>query len=201
MSLRQNQRTRLFVKCAKALLNLIENPKFEKRWARDVLVELSATYAAGNALPVVATSRPEPEPDETYKVPEYSPSPLDVSNEERTKNYHRLTELLGQFNFYQTYFEVMEPLELVGRGDKQELVVGSVADGLADIHRDVKSGLNAWETGQEELMQEAVWQWKFTLESHWGHHAVDIMRALNELVYSSKWPDDDSIDQYFSSRV
>jgi len=189
------------VECAKALLHLIENPKFEKRWARDVLVELSATYAAGNALPQVNTAGPEPEHDESYKVPECNPGPYDVSVEEWSRNYHELTRLLGPYNFYRTYYEVIEPATLVEPRAEQEAVVGSIADGLADIHRNIKTGTNAWDTGNDELLAEIVWHWKFNLEIHWGHHAVDVIRALNELVYTDKWPDDDNIDDMLSSRI
>jgi hypothetical protein len=55
-------------------------------------------------------------------------------------------------------------------------VIGSVSDDLADIYRDVVTGLRAYERGDR---MAAVWEWSFGLHSHWGAHATCAMRALH----------------------
>jgi hypothetical protein len=55
-------------------------------------------------------------------------------------------------------------------------VTGSLADDLADIYRDIASGLRAYELGNRA---GAVWEWSFGLHSHWGAHATFAIRALH----------------------
>jgi hypothetical protein len=58
----------------------------------------------------------------------------------------------------------------------EEPVAGSVSDDLADIHRDVRTGLRAYEAGTRAA---AVWEWSFGLHSHWGSHATSAVRTLH----------------------
>ncbi len=48
-------------------------------------------------------------------------------------------------------------------------------DDLADIYRDLRDSLDLYALGGPEQIAEAVWQWRFGYESHWGAH---LMRAL-----------------------
>jgi len=58
----------------------------------------------------------------------------------------------------------------------EEPVVGSIADDIADIYRDVVTGLRHDQSGRRS---EALWHWAFTLRSHWGAHATSAIRALH----------------------
>lgn len=58
----------------------------------------------------------------------------------------------------------------------EEAVVGCLADDLADIYRDVVSGLRAYRTGRRA---SAVWEWGYNFRIHWGDHATNAMRALH----------------------
>jgi hypothetical protein len=70
------------------------------------------------------------------------------------------------------YSEVFNPLEATDVTP----VTGSLADDLADIYRDVASGLRAYELGNRA---GAVWEWSFGLHSHLGAHATSAIRALH----------------------
>ena len=65
-----------------------------------------------------------------------------------------------------------------------ERTQGDLADDLADIYRDIKPGLTAWNTGDDAYLEDIFYQW---LQQghihHWGRHAVNAMRALHWLVY------------------
>ncbi len=61
---------------------------------------------------------------------------------------------------------------------EEKPVCGSLADCLADVHRDVKRGLLAWDSWGEEGRHEAVWKWKFDFASHWGYHALEALHAI-----------------------
>lgn len=70
------------------------------------------------------------------------------------------------------YGEVFDPLPV----PPEEPVVGSLADDIADIYRDVVGGLREHEAGRRA---QAVWEWGFGFRQHWGEHATGAIRALH----------------------
>lgn len=68
-------------------------------------------------------------------------------------------------------------LEIRGEG-AEEVSLGSLADDLADIWRDLRAGLDALEGGSQ--WQDVAWEWRFGLQTHWGRHAVEALRALHD---------------------
>jgi hypothetical protein len=54
-------------------------------------------------------------------------------------------------------------------------VAADLADDLADIWRDVKSGLLLY---RSENPAAASWEWRFHFKAHWGRHATGAMHAL-----------------------
>jgi hypothetical protein len=58
----------------------------------------------------------------------------------------------------------------------EEPVNGSVSDDLADIYRDIATGLRAYESGKRSA---AAWEWSFHLYAHWGAHATSAIHALH----------------------
>ena len=73
---------------------------------------------------------------------------------------------------FDRYGEVFEPSII----PPQEPVIASIADDIADIYRDVVSGLWAYQTGSKT---QALWEWGFGFEQHWGKHATGAIRALH----------------------
>ncbi len=65
--------------------------------------------------------------------------------------------------------------------DGEEPRLGEINDDLADIYKDVKEGLLAFQSGLKPL---AVWHWRQTWAMHWGKHAVSALKALHENVTS-----------------
>jgi Domain of unknown function (DUF5063) len=57
----------------------------------------------------------------------------------------------------------------------------SLADDLADVYRELKDGLMAWDSTEPTLRAGAVWEWRFGFEVHWGDHAVKAMRAIHRI--------------------
>jgi hypothetical protein len=70
------------------------------------------------------------------------------------------------------YGGVFDPLVI----PPEEPVVGSIADDIADIYRDVVTGLRLDQSGERP---EAIWQWSFNFRHHWGEHATGAIRALH----------------------
>lgn len=57
-----------------------------------------------------------------------------------------------------------------------EMGAGDVGDDIADIYRDMKEGLQIWDSGQRD---DAAWHWIWTCRLHWGVHALEALRALH----------------------
>ena len=70
------------------------------------------------------------------------------------------------------YWEVFDPYE----HEDKEPVAGSLSDDVLDIYRDIRRGLTLWDASQT---QNAIWEWRFHFDVHWGDHAVDALRALH----------------------
>jgi hypothetical protein len=62
-----------------------------------------------------------------------------------------------------------------------DAIHGSISDDLADIWRDVKMGLLAFDSGKPKCIKDAVWHWRFSFGSHWGYHVAGAIRALTVL--------------------
>jgi hypothetical protein len=94
-------------------------------------------------------------------------SPHEVSDTE----WKRVVEAASRLPF-QHYSEIYNPLPVPADG---EPVVGNLADDLADVYRDVVTGLRLHEAGREN---DALWHWTFNLRHHWGEHAISAIRAF-----------------------
>ncbi|MDF2697718.1 MAG: hypothetical protein K0S65_6101, partial [Labilithrix sp.] len=68
------------------------------------------------------------------------------------------------------YWEVFDPYQ------HEDLVAGSLSDDVLDTYRDVRRGFWFWEQNE---VANAVWEWRFHFQSHWGDHAIDALRALH----------------------
>jgi len=71
----------------------------------------------------------------------------------------------------QHYSEIFSPLV-----PQDEPVMGDLADDLADIYHHLAKGLRLHELGK---VDDALWEWGFNFQAHWGEHASSAIRALH----------------------
>ena len=69
-----------------------------------------------------------------------------------------------------TYWEVFDPYVY------EDPVCGDLTDDLSDIAEDLKKGMNEYKAGR---IGNAIFEWRFGLNNHWGLHIVDALRALH----------------------
>lgn len=84
--------------------------------------------------------------------------------------FQRLGRHLGS---YDAYSFVFDPYDL-----EAQPVEGRLSDDLADIRRDLLEGLHLYDEGHTG---DAVWEWRFAFDSHWGRHAAHALYALRVL--------------------
>jgi Domain of unknown function (DUF5063) len=123
---------------------------------RTALRLVSALYVAGLDLPHPWTnSEEEAQPDDHV----------------RDEEFWSVVELCKSlpFRYYGKVFDTtVVPAEPPVEGD--------VADDIADIFRDVVTGLRAFEAGRGAA---AIWEWSFGFRHHWGRHATGAIGGLH----------------------
>lgn len=62
-----------------------------------------------------------------------------------------------------------------------EVQTAYISEGLADIYQELKDLAAAFQTGQEEIMNDAVVICREAFDSHWGRKLLAVMRALHEI--------------------
>ena len=80
------------------------------------------------------------------------------------------------FGRFEAYWEVFDPYV------EEMPVAGSLSDDFVDIHADLSRGLRVYDQGN---VMAAAWEWRFGFDTHWGHHAVDALRALHRACRAS----------------
>ncbi len=68
------------------------------------------------------------------------------------------------------YWEVFDPFK------EEEPVACDLTDDMAGICQDLLDGMAEYEAGS---VNNAIFEWRFGLDMHWGRHAVDALRALH----------------------
>jgi hypothetical protein len=130
----------------------------QEEWAvRGALIRVTQLYLAALELPPASIDESPGQPDAKR---------VDDSEWRRV-----LVATVGRLPF-DMYGEVFNPFTL----PVEEPVSGSLSDDIADIYRDVVTGLQEYEAGRHS---EATWEWGFSLRYHWGEHATGAIRALH----------------------
>jgi hypothetical protein len=93
-----------------------------------------------------------------------------LSEQEWGELYNFLKEKLGDWDLYHQVFDPTED---------SEAILGSLADDMADIYRDLKNGLVFRETHQGLPDEDAIWTWRLLFYSHWGQHALDALLTIH----------------------
>lgn len=131
--------------------------------ARKALIRISTIYLAALQLPPPFNEELERRPDverlpseENAKVMAYRGIPIDM------------------------YGEVFDPIPI----PPEEPVIGSIADDVVDIYRDIVTGLRAYQNGNKS---GALWEWGFGFQHHWGEHATGAIRAIHAWLASNEF--------------
>ena len=87
---------------------------------------------------------------------------------------------LEALNEHDSYYEVFDPNIQFG----QETVTSSMAESLLDIYQDVKDFLLSYQIGNDEVMNDALFDCLYHFQESWGQMLVNVLRAIHMLVYS-----------------
>jgi hypothetical protein len=87
----------------------------------------------------------------------------------------RWLEALGE---YDSYYEVFDPDIQFG----EEMVTASISESLLDIYQVLKDFLTAYSLGDEEIMNDALYDCVYHFEDFWGQRLVNVLRPVHRLI-------------------
>jgi hypothetical protein len=90
---------------------------------------------------------------------------------ERHSLYSAATERFADLPV-NVYWLIFDPLD---EADLQP-VAGTLGDDLADIYCDLVEGLEHFRVGD---LDEALWEWRFGYDTHWGNHLFEALRVIH----------------------
>lgn len=102
---------------------------------------------------------------------------------ELDENFRQVISMLSEhtkgFAYYFHMFDAYDP-------QTNKPVQGWLVDDISDLYLDIRSGLRKWKRGESG---EALWEWRFYFEIHWGDHALHALQALHTRAadYDSGW--------------
>ena len=110
------------------------------------------------------------------RLPQVEPETEEARPELPERSFEQIERNFAQF-WGQGYRQVFDP-----RLENDEVpVIGDLGDDLSGVYNDIKTSLLLYERGK---VLDAVWQWKFDHETHWGHHAVGALFCIHHLSVS-----------------
>ena len=68
----------------------------------------------------------------------------------------------------------------------KDRLLSSISENMADIYQDIKDFLLLYQTGTNEVMNDAVWECRMNFENFWGQKLVNSMRAIHSFIYSGE---------------
>lgn len=84
--------------------------------------------------------------------------------------------------------------------DTEGPVTSSISENLADIYQDIKDFLLLYQTGTDEVMNDAIWECRMNFENIWGQKLLNGLRAIHRFVYSGEeigeLKEDENSDEY-----
>lgn len=74
---------------------------------------------------------------------------------------------------------------IISAGDPSDgLYTGSMAEYLTDIYQDLKDFVVSYKSGNEEVMNDAVWEVLMNFEEFWGKKLLNVLSAIHTVLYS-----------------
>jgi hypothetical protein len=70
-------------------------------------------------------------------------------------------------------------------GDEGTILSG-IAEDFADIYQDMKNYVLLYQTGTDEVMNDAVWECKMNFENYWGIRLLNSLKAIHRFLSSGE---------------
>ncbi|PLX22949.1 MAG: DUF5063 domain-containing protein [Marinilabiliales bacterium] len=85
-----------------------------------------------------------------------------------------------KLGFHDEYREVFDPVT----HEQVEQSTASVSDNIADIYQDLKNFISLYNIGNEEMMNDAIWECQLNFEEFWGQKLLNGLKAIHSVLFS-----------------
>jgi len=102
-----------------------------------------------------------------------------VMEEEYEKIKNDLAQKIG---YLDDYLEIIEP----DFSDADGPVPTCLSEDLADIYQDLKDLLSLIHIGNNEMMNDAIWECRMNFEKYWGQKLVNGLRVIHRALNSNE---------------
>jgi len=110
--------------------------------------------------------------------------------EEDWENVH--TQLKTKLGYHDEYPDIYDPLT----HEQIEESIASISDNIADIYQDLKNFISLYNIGNEEMMNDALWECTMNFEEYWGQRLVSALKAIHMVYFSGDdLSDEDSLQE------
>jgi len=69
-------------------------------------------------------------------------------------------------------------------------IVSYLSEDICDIYQDLKNFISLYRLGNNEIMNDAIWEIKLNFERYWGQTLVNVLRYIHQTLYSEEVIDD-----------
>ncbi|MDO7885441.1 DUF5063 domain-containing protein [Hymenobacter cheonanensis] len=73
------------------------------------------------------------------------------------------------------YWSVFDPTDMENTSPS----CGDLLDDLGDIYKDLQYSLRVFDLQTADSQENALWEFKFAFDKHWGYHCINALRALH----------------------
>ena len=92
------------------------------------------------------------------------------------------TTFRNRFGSADDYLEVFDDR----MKDSDSPITVTISENMADIYQDLKDFIILYQTGTEEVMNDALWECRLNFENQWGQKLVNSLRAIHSALYSGE---------------
>jgi hypothetical protein len=162
-----------FVRKAKGFVDLLGENQIDERadFLEELLTIMPALYSAFLTIPA------------NEPLFEGSNEKF-VTEEDWSKVFQNISGILGSQN---EYIDVPEEDEY----DRLELISRSLAEDITDVYQDIKDFLSLFRNGNEEVMNDALWECRQNFQNYWGSRLLRASYHLHKILVT----DNDILDQ------
>ena len=91
---------------------------------------------------------------------------------------HLKDHLTLKFGYLNDYLEIVEPDFSEADGP----VPATLAEDMADIYQDLKDFLMLYQVGDEDIMNDAIWECRLNFERYWGQKLLNSLRQIHKIL-------------------
>lgn len=90
-----------------------------------------------------------------------------------------VTLIIGDDNRFEEFYD--DDLH-----ESVESTVVTISEYMADVYQDLKNYCLQYQTGTEEVMNDALWECMLNFERSWGKKLLGLLRVIHRILYGKK---------------